>query len=283
MNEKKLKSASKILNRICTSLSNDDFSLSIYWCRTAYRENWNYSAHKHSFFELHLPLSGNARYLVDGRSVSVDSNAFLLFSPETVHKLDFASEDFSEFVFGFDILSPQKLLLSLSKNSFFKGEETAYLLFAVDHMLKNAQNSLLGFYVSIKNQLTCLCVEVFQQVTGEVSNSDDAITNDMRIDLAVKFIDDNISYSLTCVDVADCVHVSLRHLNRLCEKSLSMSIADLILSRKIRYAKKLMSDPSRSILSVAEETGFSSQQQFSKSFKRIEGITPTQYKKDLGK
>ena len=283
MNEKKLKSASKILNRICTSLSNDDFSLNIYWCRTAYREHWNYSAHKHSFFELHMPLEGKAEYTVDGKTVSVDSTAFLLFSPETVHKLDSASKDFSEFVFGFDILSPQKLLLSLSKKPFFKGEETAYMLSAVDHMLKNAQNAFLSFNLSIKSQLTCLCIELFQLVTGEVSGVEDTITNDMRIGLAVKFIDDNISYSLTCADVADCVHISLRHLNRLSEKSLSMSVAELILSRKIRFAKKLMSDPEKSILSVSELAGFSSQQHFSKAFKRFEGITPTQYKKDLGK
>lgn len=283
MNEKKLKSASKILNRICATLKNDTFSLNIYWCRTAYRETWNYSAHKHSFFELHLPLQGNARYTVDGKTFSVAPDSFLLFSPETVHKLDYASEDFSEFVFGFDVLAPQKLMLSLSKNPCFKGNETSYLLFAVEHMLKNAQNARLGFNDAINSQLTCLLIEVFQQITGETSNVDGTITNDMRIDLAVKFIDDNISAGLTCADVADCVHVSLRHLNRLCEKSLSMSVATLILSRKVRYAKKLMADPEKSILSVSELTGFSSQQQFSKAFKRIEGITPTQYKKDLGK
>ncbi len=283
MNEKKLKSASKILNRICHSLKNDLFALNIYWCRTAYRENWNYSAHKHSFFELHLPLKGNAEYVVDGKILTVNPNSFLMFAPETVHKLQFASDDFSEFVFGFDVLSPQKLLLSLSKKPYFKGDDTAYMLNAVEHMLKNAQNAFLGFNVSISSQLTCLCIELFQQVTGEVSGVEDTITNDMRIDLAVKFIDDNISSDLTCFDVADCVHVSLRHLNRLCEKSLSMSVANLILSRKIRYAKKLMSEPERSLLSVSESTGFSSQQQFSKAFKRIEGITPTQYKKDLGK
>lgn len=283
MDEKKLKSASKIINRICHSVKNDLFALNIYWCRTAYRENWNYSAHKHSFFELHMPVRGEAEYEIDGKIQVVDKDSYLLFSPETIHKLNFATEDFSEFVFGFDVLSPQKLFLNLSKTSFFKGEVTDYMITSVDHMLKNAQSAKFGFNVAIDSQLTCLCIEIFQQITGETSNVDGAITNDMRIDLAVKFIDDNIASPLTCADVADCVHVSLRHLNRLCEKSLSLSVASLILSRKIRYAKKLMSEPEKSILAVAEETGFSSQQQFSKAFKRIEGITPTQYKKDLGK
>ena len=283
MDQKKLKSASKIINRICHSVKNELFSLNVYWCRTAYRENWNYSAHKHSFFELHMPVCGEAVYEFDGQLHKTDKNGFLLFSPETIHKLNFATEDFSEFVFGFDVLSPQKLFLDLSKKRYFEGEVTEYMKNSIEHMLENAQNALFGFDVAINSQLTCLCIEIFQQITGETSSVDSAITNDMRIDLAVKFIDDNISSNLTCDDVADCVHISLRHLNRLCEKALSMSIASLILSRKVRYAKKLMADPERSLLSVSELPGFSSQQQFSKAFKRIEGITPTQYKKDLGK
>lgn len=283
MKEKKLKNASKIINRLCRTIKNEVFSLNVYWCRSAYRENWNYSQHKHSFFELHMPLEGNAQYELDGKSFSVDKNSYLLFSPETIHKLNFATEDFSEFVFGFDVLSPQKLFLDLSKNVYFKGEATEYMISAINHMLKNAEKTLFGFNEAINSQLTCLCIEIFQQITGEASNIEGTISNDTRIDLAVKFIDDNIASTITCKDVADCVHVSVRHLNRLCEKSLSLSVANLILSRKIRFAKKLMSEPEKSILAVAEETGFSSQQQFSKAFKRIEGITPTQYKKDLGK
>ena len=77
---------------------NGAFSLNVYWCRTAYRESWNYSAHKHSFFELHMPLEGWAEYTVDGKTHSVSSDSYLLFSPEVIHRLENASEDFSEFV-----------------------------------------------------------------------------------------------------------------------------------------------------------------------------------------
>ncbi len=283
LGDKKIKNASKILNRICPEISTGLFTLNIYWCRTAYRESWNYSAHKHSFFELHMPLEGNAEYTLDDINITLGTDTYILFSPEITHKLNYASEDFSEFVFGFDILSPQKLLSDLSKKSYFKGEASPYLYAAIDHMLKNAINAQIGFSDAISHQLACLCIEIFQQITGQVTTVEGTITNDMRIDLAIKYIDDNISSPVSCDDVADCVHISLRHLNRLTEKALFMSVARLILSRKIRFAKKLMSDPEKSLLSIAEETGFSSQQQFSKAFKRIEGITPTQYKKDLGK
>ena len=283
MNEKKRKNASKILNRICPEISTDLFSVNVYWCRTAYRENWNYSAHRHSFFELHIPLEGRAEYTIENSVVALDLHSYALFSPQALHKLNYTSEDFSEFVFGFDIVSPQKLFSDVSKNSFFAGGTTPYLHTAIEHMLKNASNGRIGFKDAIKHQLICLCIDVFQQITGQITAKDDAITNDMRIDLAIKYIDDNVSCPVTCTDVADCVHISLRHLNRLTEKALFMSVAQLILSRKIRFAKKLMSDPTKGLVSVAEETGFSSQQQFSKAFKRIEGITPTQYKKDLGK
>ncbi len=285
MNEKKLKNASKILNRICPKISTELFSLDIYWCRVAYRENWNYSLHRHSFFEMHLPIEGEAEYAVGGTNVSIKRGAYLLLPPSASHKLEKASGDFSEFVFAFDIQSPASLKdeILLKSGAFFKGTADEYLFFAIDNMLKNALNAKFGFVEAIRHQLSLLCIELFQRITGQTGAQDDSITNDMRIRLAIKYIDDNISSPVSSQDVADCVHISLRHLNRLTEKALSTSVAELILQRKMRAAKLIMSDPTKSIASVSEETGFSSQQQFSKAFKRVEGITPTAYKKDLGK
>lgn len=280
----KLINASKILNRICPHIQTELFTLDIYWCRVAYRENWNYSAHKHSFFELHLPLEGSAEYVINN-SVLAEKGSYLLLAPYTTHKLEKATEDFSEFVFSFDIQAPTSLkeeLLAKMKGC-FKGNATEYIFVAIDNMLKTSLNAHFGFTDAIMHQLSILCIDIFQAITGQTGTQNETITNDMRIKLAIKYIDDNISSPVTSSDVADCVHISLRHLNRLTENALSLSVAELILSRKIRHAKRLMTDPAKSIASISEATGFSSQQQFSKAFKRIEGITPSHYKKDLGK
>ncbi len=280
----KLLNASKILNRICPHIQNELFSLDIYWCRVAYQESWNYSAHKHSFFELHIPIEGSAEYSIN-KSVTVKRGDMLLFAPDTVHKLESTTPDFSEFVFSFDIQSPSSLkeeLLSKIKG-YFRTNAAEYTYLAIDNMLKTALNAHFGFTQSVTHQLSILCIELFQAITGQSGVQGETITNDMRIKLAIKYIDDNISSPVSSLDVADCVHISLRHLNRLTENALSLSVAELILSRKIRRAKKLMTDPAKSIASISEATGFSSQQQFSKAFKRIEGLTPSQYKKDLGK
>lgn len=280
----KLINASKILNRLCPHIQTELFTLDIYWCRVAYRENWNYSAHKHSFFELHIPLEGSAQYILE-KPILVKRGDYLLFAPYSQHKLENTSENFSEFVFSFDIQAPTSLKEQLvtKMSSHFKGNAGEYVFASIDNMLKTALNAHYGFAQSIMHQLSILCIEIFQSITGQMGNQSETITNDMRIKLAIKYIDDNISSPVTSNDVADCVHISLRHLNRLTENALSLSVAELILSRKIRHAKHLMADPAKSIASVSEATGFSSQQQFSKAFKRIEGVTPTHYKKDLGK
>lgn len=280
----KLMNASKILNRICTHIQTELFTLDIYWCRVAYMENWNYSAHRHSFFELHLPLKGRAQYSINSL-ISAEKGHYLLFAPHSIHKLENTTEDFSEFVFSFDIQAPASLkedLLS-KMDGYFKGTATEYMFVAIDNMLKTALNAHFGFTDAIMHQLSIFLIDIFQAITGKTCTQNETITNDMRIKLAIKYIDDNISFPITSSDVADCVHISLRHLNRLTEKALSLSVAELILSRKIRLAKQMMMDPAKSIASISEATGFSSQQQFSKTFKRIEGTTPSQYKKDLGK
>lgn len=277
----KLKSASKILNRTTSEISTDFFRANIYWCRVVLDNKWNKSVHKHSFFELHMPLSSSCEYTFDNKSISVSTGQLLLIPPGKAHKV-VPSESFSEFVMAFEIISPVQLNKEFAATPFFLLNANDYLLYSIDHMLKNASEEKIGAKEAIKHQLALILIEIFQQ-TNSFSEFSGNITNDMRIKAAVDYIESNLSSHISGLDVAEHVHLSLRHMNRLTEKALSMTVAQLILSRKIRAAKKLMTDPEKSIEEIAEETGFSSQQQFSKVFHRLEGLTPTVYRKDIGK
>jgi len=51
---------------------------------------------------------------------------------------------------------------------------------------------------------------------------------------------------------------------------------------RIESAKKYLSNPSFSVADVAKKEGYQDPNYFSKVFKKVVGITPTEYRKNIG-
>ena len=87
---------------------------------------------------------------------------------------------------------------------------------------------------------------------------------------------------LSLSDVADHVYVSQWHLSKLLNRETNQSFFDLLGNMRIARAKKLLADPSLRIHEIAEIAGFSDVAHFSRSFKKLTGLTPGEYRDQQG-
>lgn len=101
------------------------------------------------------------------------------------------------------------------------------------------------------------------------------------MDNTIHYIHHHLSQKLTLKDVADYMNVSQSHLSRLITKELGMSFTDYVLYLKIEEAKKLLQYSNNSLLEISDILNFSSKSYFAKCFKKVEGITPTEYVNQL--
>ena len=83
---------------------------------------------------------------------------------------------------------------------------------------------------------------------------------------------------LSLGEVADHVYVSQWHLSKLLNKETDQSFFDLLGGMRIAKAKKLLADPTLRIHEIAEMAGFSDVAHFSRSFKKLTGCTPGEYR-----
>ncbi len=80
-------------------------------------------------------------------------------------------------------------------------------------------------------------------------------------------------------NIADAVHVTHSHLSRIFKRSEGINISDYITQKRIEKATHLLRSTSESISFVSEQVGYASPYYFSACFKKVTGMTPSEYRK----
>lgn len=98
---------------------------------------------------------------------------------------------------------------------------------------------------------------------------------------ALAYMQDHCTEHISLSDVAENVYVSQWHLSKLINRHTNQSFFDLLGGMRVEKAKQLLRDPSMRVHAVADMVGFADVAHFSKSFKKITGKTPGEYRAGL--
>lgn len=101
----------------------------------------------------------------------------------------------------------------------------------------------------------------------------------LSIQTALQYIDENYMNKITLEDVAKHVYLNSSYLSQLFKKEMNLPFSDYIEKVRIKQAKLLLKENDYSVNQVAEVIGFSSQNYFTKIFKKSTGLTPVKYRK----
>ncbi len=104
-----------------------------------------------------------------------------------------------------------------------------------------------------------------------------AEVQDKRIRRALHFIGENYHRPISLEEVAETVGLSPAHLSRILVAETGSSFTDHISRYRIERAKKELSQGSLSVKEIAYLCGYPDANYFSRAFKKIVGITPSEY------
>lgn len=100
-----------------------------------------------------------------------------------------------------------------------------------------------------------------------------------RICCAMNFISQNIERELSLEEIAESASFSAFHFHRIFKVAVGETVAGF--TRRLRLesaANRLISNSGDDITTIAMDYGFSSSQNFAKSFRKHFGMTPTEYR-----
>lgn len=169
-------------------------------------------------------------------------------------------------------ISPATKVVMISGFAEFSYAQEAVQHHAYDYLLKPIKEEELG--------------RILQNISAESGGEQPKAEREPRapermIDCVVSDIRNHYTEDIQLTTLASKYSVSIARLSTEIKKKIGMTFSDYVTQLRIQRAKELLSDESMSVGEIAEIVGYNDYFYFIKVFKRVQGISPSKYRKTL--
>ena len=132
-------------------------------------------------------------------------------------------------------------------------------------------------YEEFGNCIDRLKISLFEQnnVEQEASIEERPITNITR------YLQEHLSEEISLQILSEKFHLNPQYISQLFKSEIGVNFLVYLTNIRMEKAKKLLISTSLSIADISEKTGYGDYRVFTKVFKKSEGITPSQYRRDF--
>ncbi len=189
---------------------------------------------------------------------------------------------FKQDVFGAPFLQMPEMK---SLNNFLKKNDGIFL----QKKLKKEIGSAIAVIEQAKSyQRVFLLLQCLQKISASssyISLTQNFSSSNSNINPAIeKIIDYSFNHYLeqvTLQQVAEVAGMSIPTFCRFFKKNIKKTYFDFLQDLRISHACKLLNNTNKPVLEVCYESGYNSWAHFSKQFKHVKQLTPTQYRKQF--
>ena len=97
----------------------------------------------------------------------------------------------------------------------------------------------------------------------------------------VRYMQEHLSEEISLTVLAEEFHLSAQYISQLFKNEIGVNFLTYLTSIRMEQARKLLLSTSLSIAEISGKTGYSDYRVFTKVFKKIEGVTPSQYRQNF--
>ena len=162
-----------------------------------------------------------------------------------------------------------------------KPVKTEDLILAINEAIKEIkkERSKEEIYTNLEKRVKeYYGLEVTAQGNKNQSNEDGGNNPKHLVGKALEYMKANYSNDLSLKTVADEIYVSTWYLSKLLKKETGDNFINILNEIRVEKAKKLLQNPKFKIYEIASEVGFTDVPYFTKTFKKVAGCTPMEYK-----
>ena len=99
-----------------------------------------------------------------------------------------------------------------------------------------------------------------------------------QISPAINYIDANYDKPVTLADIARASHLSVSRLAHVFKEQMGITLIDYLTDVRIERAKQLLLATDQSCTEICFQAGYNNQSYFTRTFKKLAGVTPRQFR-----
>ena len=261
-------------------------------------KNFVFEGESHDFWELVYVDKGQIEIRQGEKTVILSQGEIAFHKPNEFHSVKAYNSAPNFFVISFVCQSPA--IFHLEKyhtmlNSKLKPFLSSILTEAEDTFeipkndpllkkLKKKDGPIIGGEQLIKTYLEQLLIFIVRDITEHKKTALFPNKESMETHLvtAVKnYIEDTITKPFKVNELCETLGYSKSYLSRLFHDQTGDTLASYAVKRKIVRAKNLIREQNANFAQISDILAFDNPQYFCRVFKRVTGITPTEYKKSI--
>lgn len=113
------------------------------------------------------------------------------------------------------------------------------------------------------------------------NHADDEEFEERPIHSIMRFMQEHLREDISLSMLSDEFHMNPQYISQLFKSEMGVGFLAYLTNIRMEHAKKLLLASSLSIGEIAEESGYGDYRVFTKAFKKSEGVTPSQFRRDF--
>ena len=259
---------------------------------------FEFGGEKHNFWEIVYVDSGAVEIMRDNKRVILKQGEILFHQPNEFHTIKSYNSSPDVFVISFASKSSAMSYFAnynatLDKtlqpfiSSIISEAENTYIMPKNDITLKKLitkDNAPIGGEQMIKTYLEQLLIILARDIFGKkdvvIFPSKESMETYIISEIK-KYIKSKVTQKLKIEDICRHFGYSKTYLSQLFKTQCSISLINYYNKEKIEYSKKLIREQHFNMTQISDMLSFDNPQYFARVFKRVTGLTPSEYAKSL--
>lgn len=251
-----------------------------YITETQFSQEWNSTLHTHNCSELFFVTGGQGSFCVRNQEFPTALNDVIVVNAKVPH----AEQSQSDAPLSYIVLGVEHLETTgdIGGCTVLHLQER-YSRFAacLQLMLQEARGEADGWEAVCQNLLEIMLrwLTRHDDVSFNATSAAEGSKASRECELVRRYIDNHFKENLRLDELAAVAHINKYYLSHAFQKQFGTSPISYLISRRIQESRYLLTDTDHSLSQIAHILGFSSLSYFSQSFRRLEGVSPMEYRR----